>query len=445
MEIISREFIKPSSPTPPHLKKFPLSFIDHISFRNYVPLLFFYNDTKVCDLTSTISHLKKSLSQILSIYYPFAGRIKDQLSIECNDQGVSFLVANITGTKLSTILQDPTQNLLNPLFPDELQWKNMDCNESILVIQINCFACGGIVISVCASHKIIDAATAFNFMNDWAKLNREEEDSSSKSMLSLPYNLLCVGDTILPQEGLPNLPEVEFVKDKTVVSKRFVFDASNINLLRNMVSSNSHALTNPTRVEVVTALIYKCVISALGLDFKTTSLRIVVDLRRRMVPLLSDKSVGNLIWFLFVANPELHDLEFKIREGLCEFCEIYPKKFARKDKDLSFIYECLKQVSTPVSGIDDNNNNNQSLIVCSSWCRFPIYDADFGWGKPIWVTTSVCPVRNGVILMDTRDGNGIEVIVNMETNDMVRFERDVELLRYASLNPSIYTYTYSKS
>ncbi|WJX52982.1 shikimate O-hydroxycinnamoyltransferase [Trifolium repens] len=108
------------------------------------------------------------------------GRFKDQLSIECNDQGVSFLVANIIGTKLSTILQNPTENLLNPLFPDELQWKKMDWNENV--------------------------ATAFNFMNDWAKLNREEGDSNSK--LSLPYNLLYAGDIIFPQGDLPNFPEV---------------------------------------------------------------------------------------------------------------------------------------------------------------------------------------------------------------------------------------------
>jgi shikimate O-hydroxycinnamoyltransferase len=432
IEIISREFIKPSSPTPPHLKKFPISFLDHITFRNYVPLLFFYNDTKVCDQMSKISNLKNSLSKILSIYYPFAGRFKDQLSIECNDQGVSFLVANIIGTKLSTILQNPTENLLNPLFPDELQWKKMDWNESILVIQINCFACGGFVISVCACHKIIDVATAFNFMNDWAKLNREEGDSNSK--LSLPYNLLYAGDIIFPQGDLPNFPEGEFEIDKTIVCKRFVFEASKIKLLKNMVNYDFHVVENPTRVEVVTSLIYKCVVSTLGLNYKTTSLRMAVDLRKRMVPPLSEKCVGNLAWFLFVMNPELHDLVFKIRQGLCEFREVYPKKFGGKEKDSLFIFECLKQVTTLDS---ENNFDDQNLILYASWCKFPMYEADFGWGKPIWVTTSTCPVKNAIVLMDTRDGDGIEAIVNMKENDMIMFEHNVELLQYASLNPSI--------
>ncbi|GAU30256.1 hypothetical protein TSUD_68080 [Trifolium subterraneum] len=126
-----------------------------------------------------------------------------------------------------------------------------------------------------------NAATAFNFMNDWAKLNREEEDSNSK--LLLPYNLLYAGDTIFPQGNLQNFPEREFVIDKTIVCKRFVFEASKIKLLKNMVNSNSHAVKNSTRVEVVTSLIYKCVVFALGLNYKTTSLRMAVDLRKRML------------------------------------------------------------------------------------------------------------------------------------------------------------------
>ncbi|WJX47048.1 shikimate O-hydroxycinnamoyltransferase [Trifolium repens] len=307
----------------------------------------------------------------------------------------------------------------------------MDWNENILVIQINCFACGGLVISVCACHKIIDAATAFNFMNDWAKLNREEGDSYSK--LFLPYDLLYAGNTIFPQGNFPKFPEREFVIDKTIVCKRFVFEASKIQLLKNMVNYDSGVVKNPTCVEVVTSLIYKCVVNSLGLNYKTTSLRMAVDLRKRMVPLLSQKCVGNLIWFLVVINPELHDLIFKIRQGLCEFREVYPKKFGGEEKDLSFIFECLKQDTSLVTKINDDH----SWILYSSWCRFSMYEVDFGWGKPIWVTTSTCPVKNVIVLMDTRDGDGIEAIVNMNKNDMIMFEHDVELLQYASPNPSI--------
>ncbi|KAK7319080.1 hypothetical protein RJT34_03793 [Clitoria ternatea] len=425
VELISRETIKPSVPTPPHLTIYPLSFIDHIVFRNYIPLLFFYTPNH----HNNHHHLKKSLSRILSTYYPFAGTFRDQTSIHCNDQGASLLVTKIK-TNLSSILHNPTHSSLNPLFPDQLQWKHMNINSSttLLAIQINNFACGGIAIAVCMCHKIGDAATLFNFVNDWATLQKTE-------FPHLPSPVFDAGDTLFPQRGLPVFPEVTLVENDTVC-RRFVFHPSKIDSLKATVCSRN--VPNPTRVEVVSALIYKRAVSTLGLAFETTSFRTAVDLRKRMVPPLHEKSVGNIVWFMFVFNPfveareiEIHELVTKMKEGLREFCVVYPKKFGGKGKDLGFISECLKQATTSSSISVESG----SLICYASWCRYAMYEADFGWGKPVWVTSSGCPVKNSVVLMDTRDGCGIEALVNMEEKDMARFERDRELLRYASLDP----------
>ncbi|KAE9610495.1 putative salutaridinol 7-O-acetyltransferase [Lupinus albus] len=182
MESISRETIKPSSPTPSHLRVYPLSLIDNIVPPNSVPLIYFYpnqpqeydtNDASTQEY-SKISTIKKSLSKVLSIYYPLAGRLKDK-SIECNDQGVSLLVTRIK-SNLSKILQNPSQVLMNPLFPDESPWEDMDPCASLLAIQINFFACGGIAISICMSHKVGDASTLLNFVNDWATLNQNSSE-----------------------------------------------------------------------------------------------------------------------------------------------------------------------------------------------------------------------------------------------------------------------------
>ncbi|KAK7246931.1 hypothetical protein RIF29_41802 [Crotalaria pallida] len=293
MESISRETLRPFSPTPPHLRVHPLSMIDNILPPNCVPLIYFYpnqpleyddtnnNDasSQVCD--DKILMLKKSLSKVLSIYYPLAGRLKDK-SIECNDQGVSLLVTR-TNSNLSKILQNPIETLLNPLFPDELPWKDMGSSASLLAIQINFFACGGIAIGLCMSHKVGDISTLFNFVNDWAALNRNSSEEEGK----LIFPLVDAGASILPQGELPVLPQFKFEKQNNTVSR-----------------------------------------------------------------------------------------------------------------------------------------------------RYSMYEADFGWGKPIWVTTSDCPMKNTIVFMDTRDGNGIEALVNLEEKDMALLERDVELLQYASLSPS---------
>ncbi|KAJ1392447.1 Transferase [Sesbania bispinosa] len=435
MELISKELIKPSTPTPHKIHT--LSFIDHIVAPNYVPVIYFYPNKAYDHQGSKISNLKKSLSKVLSIYYPFAGRFKDQVSIDCNDQGVSFLVTRIK-TNLSEILHNPTETELNPLFPDELPWRDMESNATIVAIQINCFNCGGMAMSVCMSHKMGDASTLFNFINDWARMNQNPNEEKTE----LPF--FDAGDSLFPQSDLPVFPQVLFVKQNTIC-KRFVFEGSKIESLKAIVTSKK--VENPTRVEVVMALIYKRVVSALGLD-NNTPLRIAANLRRRMVPPLPEKSVGNWVLSFPVSGEktgetELNELVTKTREGLSEFCDKTVKNFG----DFSFVCEFLKKVTSlpkpkEVTASNDCNKNQQvmkqSLIFFASWCRLPAYEVDFGWGKPIWVTSIGSPVRNSVVLMDTKSGNGIEALVNMEEQDLGIFECDVELLQYASLNPSVW-------
>ena len=43
---------------------------------------------------------------------------------------------------------------------------------------------------------------------------------------------------------------------------------------------------------------------------------------------------------------ELHDLVRNMRRGLYEFYNTYMKRIGGKDKDLSFISECLKQATS---------------------------------------------------------------------------------------------------
>lgn len=57
-----------------------------------------------------------------------------------------------------------------------------------------------------------------------------------------------------------------------------------------------------------------------------------------------------------------------------------------------------------------------------------IYEADFGWGKPTWVSLGGIEDLQGmnmIFLVDTntRSGNGIEARVNLSEEDMAEFKR----------------------
>ncbi|OIW00618.1 hypothetical protein TanjilG_09099 [Lupinus angustifolius] len=288
------------------------------------------------------------------------------------------------------------------------------------------------------SHKVADVSALFHFVNDWATLNKI---SSEEGQFIFPEYVVDAGASVFPQGDLPVLSGFNFVKQNNTVSRRFVFEGSKIESLKAMVlSSSSQKVKNPTRIQVVIALLYKCVVSALILTPKNAPFRVTTNLRKRMVPPLPEKSIGNFVWSFYPSNQSmqnkelhLHELVANIREGLSEFCDKNVKNFG----DVSFVYEFLKKApSLPQKKEAILVMEKKTMFLFSSWCRYPMYEADFGWGKPIWVTTSDCPMKNTIVLMDIRDGNGIEALVNLEEKDMAMFECDVELLRYASLSPN---------
>ncbi|KAL8107477.1 hypothetical protein AgCh_024043 [Apium graveolens] len=63
----------------------------------------------------------------------------------------------------------------------------------------------------------------------------------------------------------------------------------------------------------------------------------------------------------------------------------------------------------------------------TSWCKFPLYEADFGWGNPIWVSGANIPMNNTVILIDEKSGGGIEAWMSLKESDMKEFIKHNEV------------------
>ncbi|RVW18094.1 Vinorine synthase [Vitis vinifera] len=126
VEVISIDTIKPSSPTPAHLLHFQLSFLDQVLTPIFIPIIIFYpmdGDVKVDTIERSI-WLKKTLSMTLVQFYPLAERVKDNLFIDCTDQGVPYFEA-----------------------------------------QVKCQLSNGMAIGVCISHKVADASSMVTFVN----------------------------------------------------------------------------------------------------------------------------------------------------------------------------------------------------------------------------------------------------------------------------------------
>ncbi|XP_061999442.1 stemmadenine O-acetyltransferase-like [Rosa rugosa] len=421
--IISRYTAKPSSSSLQHLKPHKLSLFDQLTPATYVPFILFYpNSSLTTNLSQTLVHLKTSLCETLTLYYPISGRIKNNLYIYDFDAGVPYLEARVN-CRLPEFLKLQETQLLNDLLPVLPFRKETDHSDllPLLACQINVFACGGLAISASVSHKIFDGDTGYAVLKTWASIFRGARDDIVHPNLSQASLFFPPRDP-LPQNYLDLMDSLWF-KRSNYVSKRFVFDAKSIATLR--ARSTSENVPKPTRVEILTSFIWKHAMAASralssGTSPKTSIVVHAVNMRPRMNSQmrLDTVMIGNLFWWAVAAadasEADAHDL-----------------------RDLVNI------ITESIKGFDSEHleslQETPDIYAFTSWASF-FKQVDFGWGSPFWIGTmgKVGPAfRNLTVFVERQWDRGIEAWVNLEENQMALLEKDPQFLAFASPNPGI--------
>ncbi|KAL3838667.1 hypothetical protein ACJIZ3_023258 [Penstemon smallii] len=428
--IISKENVKPSSPTPLHLQSYKISMLDQICPNMVVPVILYFSSPGENLISHTIDSLKRSLSFILTRFYPVAGRIsEDDLSVDCKDQGVPFSVVKVAA-RLSDLLKNPDPQLPMRLIPCAVtNDEKLGMNGTIAMTQVNIFECGGIAIGTAFRHKIVDGFTMVSFLSAWAATARVSSEPVCPNYIS---------QSLFPQkEEISN--QADFVGSVLKMGKsimhRFVFDASAIGQLK--AASN---IKRPTRVEVVLALIWKCfMVASLSNGKQVSLISQPVNMRRRARPPFPSDCFGNFVGLSAASSTnedkkELGHLVKEIRDDANKIDHDYVNRMLG-DKGL---LGCIENLQPSVSKILEADD----VLLVTSWCSLGIYNVDFGWGKPIWMTrceagnNSESIFMNCVWLNDTRSGDGVEAWVVLDEKYMEVFENVEEIKTYASKDPS---------
>ncbi|KAI3975855.1 hypothetical protein MKX01_030700 [Papaver californicum] len=464
VETVLKQIINPSTQSPPHSKTFKLSFLDqHLAPPIYIPITLYYefdnvnNNNNQCDdykinleeaCERRVAKIKQSLSETLAKYYPLAGRMKeDKLSVECNDEGVEYFETRVSNVRLSQVIErSPSHNsVLRQLLPP----CKSSCDSSmpipfdygfklktLLAIQVNVFECGGIVIGMCMAHKVADASTMFSFIADWAAAARGANENIKGPSFDFSY-------TLFPQKDVNNFKPFDLMltREEELATECFVFTASKIAELKrrnwkNIVCQDtSQQNTSPcTRVEAVTSFMWKRYMDSVRAKNQTQAASVdkygalyTVNLRPRITPPLPANSFGNIYSFTTALSTpsdendiddgfrkdisSSNDLNLvgKVRDAIKKINDKYTRKLQSSEDEL-------------VNDVKPLTSGEAIFLGFSSWCRFPIYEADFGWGKPTWASIGTIALRNTVFLMDTKSGDGIEAFVNMTKEDMDEFK-----------------------
>ncbi|KAF8040712.1 hypothetical protein BT93_B2823 [Corymbia citriodora subsp. variegata] len=419
VEIISRETVKPSSPTPDHLRHYRLSFLDQISPPVYNPFVLFYtpqNEGDQFNIDDISSKLKDSLSCILTHFYPLAGRLNGNVSIECDDQGVPYFEA-IVKCQVSEVTQNPDPRELRKLVPFVLD----AIDETTLGVQFNRFECGGIAVAICVSHKISDALSMLMFIKMWAAVCRGEEIITPPQFTSAE---------LFPPKNISGFePRTGIIRDN-IVSRRFIFKTNKIETLKARYSREMDLDRNrpPSRVEALSTFIWSRFAWSTGVYSEPSKKCIVlhaVNLRTKFDPPLPQHAFGNFYRVAVTSlqldsGEECFGLVAKMRETVRGIDKGYVEKLRDGKEHLDFI---KRSAEAYLKG--------QLLAMnFTSLCRFPLYESDFGWGSPTWVGSPALTFQNLVVFKDTKSGDGVEAYISLRVEDMAALESDEEFMEF---------------
>nr|XP_043634102.1 acyltransferase Pun1-like [Erigeron canadensis] len=425
--ITNQETIKPSSPTPPHLNRYNLSFIDNKIPNFHLPWVFLYKNYNKDD----INKLKKSLSKCLTQYYPFAGRLPSPSAsyVECNDEGVEFLEASIDVVRLEDLVlkRDPDETIINNELVPNL---GIESSNRMLEVQVNHFSCGGVAVAVSISHKIADGFTMANLVNHWATVTRGGSPIINPTFVSAPVRDATTTTTNVHQDDHQSVMKKVPSKDK-YTAKRFVFSNSKLNDLKNRINNMNITPLNPSRVESLTSLLFKCAVNAAttkaGGSFQPSNLSLMVNMREKIssTTVSLKNAVGNILNLAIAKMADnsseiihLHEVITRLRKDRMEI----EGAAVRDVEELGEMYFKRR------TGFLQHDQSHR-VYGCTSLCNFSFYGVDFGWGNPVRV---ILPFHNWddssyFTLMDAASGDGIEATVILEEGEMAHFQNDKDL------------------
>ncbi|KAK9097359.1 hypothetical protein Sjap_022856 [Stephania japonica] len=435
VEEVSVEVIKPSTPTPSHLKTHNLSLIDQYIAHAYLSVPLFYSSpapTNTTQPSHILTHLRSSLSKTLTLFYPLAGRLNDPLNphIHCNDEGVKFVHARVRRCTLSQALAPPDHRL-DQLFP-----KQHTTGDQLLGIQVTFFDCGGFAIGVYFSHKIFDARSLCTFVSCWASIGKIGESVAQQPR----FDSASIFPAIDPPPTSSALPD--FAVER-VVFKVFRFEGSKIEFLKAKAKGSGDERP-PSRVMAVSALLWMVFAAMDGEKHRPCQLAMAVSLRGRLrteltdseAPIFHEHTIGNAALLPF-APPMAPSRDLAELPGLVKVLNDMVRRIDESDlvrrrdgREITKIMESyFEAVARDYASSDEGESG---LYEIASWLRLPFYEADFGWGKPLWFGYLIGAFKNIITLLDTKCGEGVDVWVWMTEEDMARFESMPELLEFAT-------------
>lgn len=447
MKIMSKKMIKPCTPTPENLRKYKISLTDQFAPSVSVPLIIFYSPSSPSSINAldlmSIDQLQQSLANILPRFYPLAGRyVRKDHFVHCNDEGVEFVEAHACSDNFGNIseyVQSGAHEQLNDMLLPRLPCEADEVSDPMVSIQVTRFGCGGLAIALSIAHRIFDADSILTFVRAWAQ---EVSNPSLKELEpNLVVNPIFDSPTLLPFKkfsiGL-DIPRPRTI-DPNMVMKRFLFNKNSLETLKSKVRDGSRRVS---KVSVVCALISKAFIHADKVKHGRLRNFLIlqsINIRDRTIPPFPKHSCGNITALATVklCPSNLSDDDENLKVGFEDLFSLLRNAIDTTVDSCASIFndsgdEGHNMLSNPFIDLMQtiiNSHKETRIFNFTDWSKFDFYEADFGSGKPIWISPATLRMDYIVALLGNKDGDGIEAWVQLLKDDMALFEQDEDIIK----------------
>ncbi|KAK3031379.1 hypothetical protein RJ639_036087 [Escallonia herrerae] len=401
-----------------------------------------------------ISLLKLSLSRTLNHFPALAGRLSTHQNghvyVLCNDTGVEFTHSKAPHLFTEQILSGPddVHCCFKQFFAFDNTLSYAGHHKPIAAVQVTELG-DAVFIGCTVNHAVVDGTSFWNFFNTFAEVCKGVKTIpkspdfrrncvfNSPAVLPVPAGgpaATFSGDEPL-RERILHFSREAILKMKfranSPVQKPDMSDLGCNNNGWKTVSGCNGKLNVTSEIssfQSLCAQLWRSVTRARKLEgTKTTTFRMAVNCRHRLEPKLEPLYFGNLIQSI----PTVARVDELLSRDLSWGADLLHENVVTHDN---------VAVRRGVKDWESNprlfplGNFDGAMITMGSSPRFPMYDNDFGWGRPLAVRSGRANKFDGKIsAFPGREGNGsvdLEVVLAPQT--MAGLEMDMEIMQYVS-------------
>ncbi|XP_021888625.1 uncharacterized acetyltransferase At3g50280 [Carica papaya] len=411
-----------------------------------------------------IDSLKHSLSVALSHFPPLAGRFSTghdgHVRILCNDAGVQFVTATAPHITLHSILSHTdVPPCVKDFFTFDWLISYSGHSKPLAAVQITELT-DGVFVGCTVNHAVTDGTSFWQFFNTLAAICKGSQklpkapDFSRDTVFDSPAVLkFPTGGPTVTFNAAEPLRERIFHFSKEAIGK-LKYRANRGELISQeilgkqgndswktvngdtngkitSVTGNGNVLNRTDEIssfQSLSAQLWRSVTRARKLDqTKTTTFRMAINCRHRLEPRLDPYYFGNAIQSIptYASAGELLSRDLGWGADL-----LHKNVVAHDDKTVRRGVENWEKQPRlfPLGNFDG------ASITMGSSPRFPMYDNDFGWGRPLAVRSGRANKFDGKIsAFPGREGNGsVDLEVVLAPDTMAGLEMDEEFMQYVS-------------